>query len=74
MPVPVPVVFAYLVCALVWVTTTTLVFIQPLIALLVDYHREAEAHLSAHSYLGAVLTMGVVFLSLLPKHSLRAKT
>jgi drug/metabolite transporter (DMT)-like permease len=49
-------------------TTTTLVFIQPLIALFVDHMWESEADFSTRSYVGAGVTMSGVVLSLLWKH------
>jgi drug/metabolite transporter (DMT)-like permease len=66
--------YLYLLKHVSLMTTTTLVFIQPLIALFVDYHWEAEAHLSMQSYLGAGVTMSGVVVSLLWKRSLRART
>jgi drug/metabolite transporter (DMT)-like permease len=59
--------YLYLLQHVSLMTTTTLVFIQPLIALTVDYHWEAEANFSANSYVGAAVTMGGVVLSLLWK-------
>jgi drug/metabolite transporter (DMT)-like permease len=57
--------YLYLLQRVSLMTTTTLVFIQPLIALTVDYMWEADANLSLNSYLGAGVTMSGVVLSLL---------
>ncbi len=59
--------YLYLLQRVSLMTTTTLVFIQPLIALTVDYLWEADANLSLNSYLGAAVTMSGVVLSLLWK-------
>ena len=61
--------YLYLLKHVSLMTTATLVFIQPLIALFVDYHWEADAHLSVQSYLGAGVTMSGVVVSLLWKRS-----
>ena len=55
-------------------TTTTLVFIQPIIALTVDYHWEEDANFSLNSYLGAAVTMCGVVVSLLWKHKRLAQS
>ncbi len=60
--------YLYLLQHVSLMTTTTLVFIQPLIALTVDYLWESEANFSGQSYLGAGVTMSGVVLSLLWKH------
>ena len=63
--------YLYLLQHVSLMTTTTLVFIQPLIALFVDYLWEPEAQLSTYSYIGAAVTMGGVLLSLLWKRYIR---
>lgn len=57
--------FLYLLQRVSLMTTTTLVFIQPIIALFVDSQWETEVHLSTYSYVGASITMGGVLISVL---------
>lgn len=50
-------------------TTATLVFIQPIIATIVDSLWDKEVHLSGQSYLGASVTMLGVLATLLWKRA-----
>ncbi len=61
--------YLYLLQHVSLMTTTTLVFIQPVIAVIVDSLWEAEANFSGHSYLGAGVILLGVLLSLLWKQA-----
>ena len=63
--------YLYLLQRVSLMTTTTLVFIQPLIALTVDMIWEPELQLSTLSYLGAGVTMLGVLISVLWKELAR---
>jgi drug/metabolite transporter (DMT)-like permease len=65
--------YLYLLQRVSLMTTTTLVFIQPIIALTVDYYWEADAKFSLNSYLGAGVTMSGVILSLVWRHTRRVR-
>lgn len=65
--------YLYLLQRVSLMSTTTLVFIQPLIALFVDSQWEDEAHLTSSSYLGAAVTLGGVLVAVLWKRSIALK-
>lgn len=54
-------------------TSTTLVFIQPVIALFIDSQWEQDIQLQSSSYWGTAITLGGVLLSLLWTSRLRAR-
>ena len=57
--------YLYLLQRVSLMTTTTLVFVQPLIALFVDAHWEDDVHLTVTSYFGAAITLlGVLVATL----------
>lgn len=61
--------YLYLLQRVRLMTTTTLVFIQPIIAIIVDGLWEEDVHLSLTSYFGAVVTMLGVLITVLWKRA-----
>lgn len=61
--------YLYLLQHVSLMTTTTLVFIQPVIALFVDSQWESDIHLTSSSYLGAGITLCGVMVATLWKRT-----